>query len=77
MTKNNSKVQALYDHCNNTFTPSSTSPSPQASQSICSLLGISQFLSFLLIAFSFMCKLKKICALAMFGSVEEMGIGHM
>ncbi|KAL4633330.1 hypothetical protein ACB092_04G115500 [Castanea dentata] len=35
MTKNNSKVQALYDHCNNTLTPS---PSPQASQSICSLL---------------------------------------
>ncbi|KAM3703328.1 hypothetical protein ACJW31_04G088200 [Castanea mollissima] len=37
MTKNNSKVQALYDHCNNTLT-SSPSPSPQASQSICSLL---------------------------------------
>lgn len=48
MTKNNSKVQALYDHCNNTLT-SSPSPSPQVSQSICSLLGISQFLSFLLI----------------------------
>ncbi|XP_023876873.1 plant cysteine oxidase 3 isoform X1 [Quercus suber] len=38
MTKNNSKVQALYDHCNNTFSTPSTTPSPQASQSICSLL---------------------------------------
>ncbi|XP_030940835.1 plant cysteine oxidase 3 isoform X2 [Quercus lobata] len=41
MTKNTSKVQALYDLCNTTFTPSPSGASPPSSQAIqrlCSLL---------------------------------------
>lgn len=66
MTKNTSKVQALYDLCNTTFTPSpsgSSPPSSQALQRLCSLLGISHFLSFLLVSFSFVSKFTSLCAL--------------
>ncbi|KAJ7978809.1 Plant cysteine oxidase [Quillaja saponaria] len=39
MKQNSSKIQALYDHCKNTFTPSrATPPSSQAIQKLCSLL---------------------------------------
>lgn len=45
MAKNrSSKVQALYDFCKKTFTPSGTlPPSPQAVQKLRSLLGTPQF----------------------------------
>jgi hypothetical protein len=46
MSKKSSKVQALYDLCNQTFTPSASGtppPSSQAVQSLSSLLGICQF----------------------------------
>jgi hypothetical protein len=49
-----SKVQASYELCRKTFTPSGAPPSSSAIQKLCSLLGIPPFLPFYLLCIFFL-----------------------